>query len=97
MKPRGLLAAYGNGSGKPEPLDVLRLAAQGSIFLTRPRLDHYTATIEETEQCARRFFDAVIDGTIKPRSTTTYPLHDAAAAHRHLEDRAQLTTPVLLV
>lgn len=97
VKPRGLLAAYGNGSGKPEPLDVLRLAAQGSIYLTRPRLDHYTATVAETEQCAGRFFDAVIAGTIKPRETTTFPLREAAAAHRHLEDRTQLTTPVLLV
>jgi len=97
VKPRGLLAAYGNGSGKPEPFDVLRLAAQGSVYLTRPRLDHYTATVEETEQCAARFFAAVIDGTVKPRATTTFALRDAAAAHRHLEDRAELTTPVLLV
>jgi NADPH2:quinone reductase len=97
VKPRGLLAAYGNGSGKPEPFDVLRLAAQGSVYLTRPRLDHYTATIEETEQCAARFFAAVSDGTVTPRAATTFALRDAAAAHRHLEDRSQLTTPVLIV
>lgn len=97
VKPRGLLAAYGNGSGKPEPLDVLRLAAQGSVFLTRPRLDHYTTTVDETERCAQRFFDAVIDGTVSPRATTTFALRDAAAAHRHLENRAELTTPVLAV
>lgn len=97
VKPRGLLAAYGNGSGKPEPFDVLRLAAQGSVYLTRPRLDHYTATVAETEQCAARFFAAVSDGTVIPRATTTFALRDAAAAHRHLEDRTQLTTPVLTV
>ncbi len=97
VKPRGLLAAYGNGSGKPEPLDVLRLAAQGSVYLTRPRLDHYTATVEETAHCAARFFSAVSDGTVKPRATTAFALRDAAAAHRHLEDRSQLTTPVLIV
>lgn len=97
VKPRGLLAAYGNGSGKPEPFDVLRLAAQGSVFLTRPRLDHYASTVEETEACARRFFAAVMDGTLVPRATTVFPLREAAAAHRHLEDRDELTTPVLRV
>jgi len=97
VKRRGLLAAYGNGSGKPEALDVLRLAAQGSVYLTRPRLDHYTVTVEETEACAKRFFDAVNDGTVTPRATRAFALQDAAAAHRHLEDREQLTTPVLTV
>jgi NADPH2:quinone reductase len=94
---RGMLVPFGNASGKPEPLDVLALAAQGSIYVTRPRLDHYATTVAETEACAARFFDAVASGDVKPRATRTFPLREAAAAHRHLEDRGQLTTPVLLV
>lgn len=97
VKVRGMLAAYGNGSGKPEPLDVLRLAGQGSVFLTRPRLDHYTASVAETESCAARFFDALASGAVKPRATRSFSLAEAALAHHHLEDRVQLTTPVLLV
>jgi NADPH2:quinone reductase len=97
VKIRGILAAYGNGSGKPPLLDVLRLAAQGSIFVTRPRLDHYATTIAETEACAGRFFDADTAGTVKPRATRVFPLREAALAHRHLEDRDALTTPVLIV
>ncbi|HJP36958.1 MAG TPA: quinone oxidoreductase [Gammaproteobacteria bacterium] len=93
---RGMLVTFGNASGKPEPLDVLDLASQGSIFVTRPRLDHYAATVEETEGSAARFFAAVASGTVDPRSTQSFPLREAAAAHRHLEDREQLTTPVLV-
>ena len=97
VKRRGMLVAYGNGSGTPDPVEVLSLARQGSVFLTRPRLDDYATTVEETEVCARRFYEAVTSGAVTPRATQTFPLRDAASAHRHLEDREQLTTPVLTV
>ncbi|MFT4561903.1 MAG: NADPH2:quinone reductase [Gammaproteobacteria bacterium] len=97
VKTRGCLAAYGNGSGKPPPLDVLRLASQGSIFLTRPRLDHYASDVAETEACADRFFNSLLSGAVVPRPAQLFSLKDAASAHRHLEDREKLTTPVLVV
>jgi len=97
VRPRGMLVAYGNGSGTPDPVEVLSLARQGSIYLTRPRLDDYATTIEETEDCAARFFNAVTTGVVTPRATQAFPLREAPAAHRHLEDRDQLTTPVLAV
>ena len=96
VKVRGMLVVYGNGSGKPDPLDVLRLAAQGSIFLTRPRLDHYTRDAAETIACAERFFAALESGALTPRPITEFPLPRAADAHRHLENRDCLTTPVLV-
>jgi len=97
VKPRGMLVAFGNASGKPGPLDVMTLAIQGSIYLTRPRLNDYVTTVAETELCAGRFFTAVTSGAVKPRPTQSFPLREAAAAHRHLEDREKLTTPVLVV
>ncbi|MFP6680754.1 MAG: zinc-binding dehydrogenase, partial [Gammaproteobacteria bacterium] len=97
VKRRGMMVAYGNGSGAPNPIEVLSLMRQGSVYLTRPRLDDYATTIEETEACATRFFNAVISGEVTPRATQTFQLQDAPAAHRHLEDREQLTTPVLMV
>lgn len=97
VKRRGMMVAYGNGSGTPEPVEVLSLARQGSVYLTRPRLDDYATTVPETEACAARFFDAVASGAVTPRPTQAFPLREAPAAHRHLEDRDQLTTPVLTV
>ncbi len=97
VKRRGLMVAYGNGSGTPDPVEVLSLARQGSVYLTRPRLDDYATTVAETEVCAGRFYEAVISGAVTPRATQTFPLREAPAAHRHLEDREQLSTPVLTV
>jgi NADPH:quinone reductase len=97
VKPRGMLVAFGNASGKPDPVDVMKLAGQGSIYLTRPRLNDYAVTLAETERCAARYFAVVTSGAVKPRPTRSFPLRDAGAAHRHLEDREQLTTPILVV
>lgn len=94
---RGMMVAFGNASGKPDPFDVLALARQGSVFLTRPKLDDYATTLAETEACAARFFAAVAGGAVTPRATQSFGLREAAAAHRHIEDREKLTTPVLLV
>ena len=38
IRPRGMMASFGNASGKPGPLDVLELAKRGCLFLTRPTL-----------------------------------------------------------
>ena len=97
VKRRGMMVAYGNGSGAPDPIEVLSLMRQGSVYLTRPRLDDYATTIKETEACAARFFNAVVSGEVTPRAAQAFQLQDAPAAHRHLEDREQLTTPVLMV
>ena len=97
VKRRGMMVAYGNGSGTPDPVEVLSLARQGSVYLTRPRLDDYATSVEETEACASRFFDAVTSGSVKPRTTRTFPLREAPEAHRHLEDRDELSTPVLTI
>ncbi len=97
VKRRGMMVAYGNGSGAPDPVEVLSLARQGSVYLTRPRLDDYATSVEETEACASRFFDAVTSGAVKPRTTRTFPLRQAPEAHRHLEDRDKLSTPVLTI
>ena len=45
LRPRGLMALYGASSGQPEPLEVSRLAAGGSLFVTRPTLPYYTAKL----------------------------------------------------
>ena len=96
LRPRGLMVAYGNASGKPEPFDVLTLASQGSVFLTRPRLWEYVGTKAELELSTSRFFEALEKGIVKPHPVEKFDLAEAPAAHVHLEDRAKHTIPILV-
>ena len=96
LKPRGLMVAYGNASGKPEALEVLDLARLGSLFLTRPIMSHYIGTRAELELSTRRYFEVLSNGTVTPPAQTHFALADAPDAHRHLEDRSKLSVPVLV-
>jgi NADPH2:quinone reductase len=96
LRPRGLLVCFGQSSGPVPPVDVLRLQAQGSVFLTRPSLAQYVATREELEMRASAVLGAVADGSLRVRIGARYPLERAADAHRALEGRAT-TGKVLLL
>lgn len=96
LRPRGLMVSFGNASGKPPLLDVLELAKRGSLFLTRPTLYSYTAGREQLRRAAERYFKAVTEGLLSVETGVPFALKDSAAAHRHLEDRSQLGSPVLL-
>lgn len=96
LRPRGLMVAYGNASGKPDPFDVLALSRHGSLYLTRPNLGHYVSTRAELERSSGRFFEALMRGIVRPHTVTRFALAAAPAAHRHLEDRAQASIPILV-
>jgi len=93
---RGMLVSFGNASGAPPPLDPLVLSRKGSLYLTRPTLMDYTATREELLESARALFDVVRRGAVRIRVGQTFPLAEAAAAHRALESRATVGSTVLL-
>jgi NADPH2:quinone reductase len=57
------------------------------LFLTRPGLPHYLLTREELLWRAGEVLDAIDAGTLRLRIDRTYPLAEAAAAHRDLESR----------
>jgi len=97
LRPRGLMVSFGQSSGKIPPIDVGVLAAHGSLFLTRPTLFTYTATRGELEATANELFQLVLAGVIKIEVTKTYPLSEAAEAHRDLEGRKTTGSVVLLV
>ena len=92
---RGTLVLYGNSSGPVESFDP-RLLAKGSYFLTRPTLGHYTATREELLERATQLFNWIREGALNVRIDRTFPLPEAAEAHRALESRAT-TGKVLLI
>ena len=95
LRPRGVLALFGQSSGPVGPFDPTILNAKGSLFLTRPTLRHYVLTREELLWRAGDVLEWTVSGKLKPRIDRSYPLADAADAHRDLE--ARRTTGKLLL
>ena len=95
LRPRGYLVLFGGSSGAVPPFDLIKLSQKGSLFITRPTLAHYTATREELEWRASDVLGAIARGELKLRIHKTYPLAEAAQAHRDLEGRK--TTGKLLL
>jgi len=87
LRPRGMLALYGQSSGPVPPFNPNILNAKGSLFLTRPSLGHYLLTREELLWRAGDILNWTLSGQLKPRIDRAYPLADAASAHRDLESR----------
>lgn len=96
LRPRGIMASFGNASGKVEPFDLGILAAKGSLYVTRPTLDTHVATREDLVATANDLFDVVGRGTVKVEINQTYALKDAPEAHRDLAARKTTGSTVLL-
>jgi len=96
LRPRGLMALYGASSGPVGPFDLQTLNAKGSLFVTRPSLNHHVATREELVQRASEVLGWIRDGKLKLRTELEFPLKDAPEAHRALEGR-KTTGKVLLI
>jgi NADPH2:quinone reductase len=87
VQPFGLVANFGNASGKVEPLDIGLLAAKGSLYVSRPTLFTHIATRERTQSMADDLFGMVTSGKVKIAIDQTFPLANVAEAHRALEAR----------
>jgi NADPH2:quinone reductase len=87
LKPRGYLVLFGQSSGPVPPLDPQTLNAKGSLFLTRPTLGHYVANRKELLERAGDLFEWMASGELHVRIDQTFPLAEAAEAHRYLEAR----------
>jgi NADPH2:quinone reductase len=96
LRPRGYLVLFGGASGAVPPFDLLELTKHGSLFVTRPSLQHYVATREELEQRSNDVLQGVVRGDLKLRIHKTYPLQEAQQAHRDLEGR-KTTGKLLLI
>lgn len=95
VRPRGTLAVSGYSSGPVPPFDLTKLTA-GSIFLTRPTLDHFVATRDELLWRANEVFQAHLNGHMDVSIGGRYPLKDASLAHQDLESRATTGKLVLI-
>ena len=96
LRPFGVLATYGNASGKVEPFSPAILAPKGSLYVTRPTLATHIATRALLDEGATRLFGAIVDGKLHIQINQTYALADAAQAQRDLEARKTTGSTVLL-
>jgi NADPH2:quinone reductase len=92
---RGTLALFGASSGPVPPVDPQRLNAAGSVYLTRPALVHFTRTGQEFTWRSSELFDAIADGSLSVTVSRSYPLAEAAQAHRDLQGRQTVGSIVL--
>lgn len=88
LAPRGYLVAFGQSSGPVAPVDPQLLSQKGSLFLTRPTMGHYILTREELQKRAGDVLGWIAAGRLKIRIDRTFPLAQAADAHRALASRA---------
>jgi NADPH2:quinone reductase len=87
LKPRGYLVLFGQSSGPVAPLDPQVLNAKGSLYLTRPTLGHYVATRDELLWRANDLFAWIAARELEVQIDRTFPLAQAADAHRYIEGR----------
>ena len=87
LKPRGLMALFGQSSGVVPPFDLGALARLGSLYVTRPTMGSYIATRAELQGRADKLFSLVNSGELELRIDRTMPMSEAAEAHRALEGR----------
>lgn len=96
LSPRGMLVSFGNASGAVEGVNLGILASKGSLFVTRPTLFHHYTTPEERAAGMARVWEMIASGKVKISIGQTYPLAEAALAHRDLEARKTTGSTVLL-
>jgi NADPH2:quinone reductase len=96
LAPRGVMVLFGQSSGKVGPIEPGILSTKGSLYLTRPTLGHYVADAASLQRRAGEVLQWVASGRLKLRIGATFPLAEAAEAHRQLQDR-KTTGKLLLI
>ncbi len=96
LAPRGTLVLFGQPSGPVAPLALGALTERGSLYLTRPTLMTYIEARAEMVASANALFEVVVSGAVRIEVRQSYPLSDAAQAHRDLEARKTTGSTVLV-
>jgi len=95
LRPRGLIASFGNASGPVPPVNLGILSAKGSLYVTRPTLATHIASRADLVERSNSLFEAVKSRKVKIETTGRYKLSDAQRAHRDLEGRKTTGSIVL--
>ncbi len=96
LQPRGLMVSFGNASGAVTGVNLVVLAAKGSLFVTRPTLMTHITPRRKLEEASEELFDLMLKGKIKVEIDQRYPLADAARAHQDLAARRTTGSTVLV-
>lgn len=96
LRPRGMMAAFGNASGAVEPIAPLELMRHGSLFLTRPTAGDYLNTPEALRSAGRELFAMIRRRAIRLHVGQRYALSQAARAQQDMESRRTLGSTVLI-
>lgn len=96
LRPRGWWISYGNASGPVDPIAPLRLSQGGSLVMTRPTLNTFTASRADLERGAAALWGAMRSGAVRADVRQRFALKDAADAHRALEARKTSGASVLI-
>ena len=96
LRPMGYFVSFGSASGAIEAFNINLLQAKGSLFATRPTLNHYAAKREDLVATAKDLFEKVGSGAVKIPASHKYALKDAANAHKDLEGRKTTGSVVLI-
>ncbi|MGD2156854.1 MAG: quinone oxidoreductase [Anaerolineales bacterium] len=87
LKPCGYLILFGQSSGYVSPIDPMVLNAKGSLFLTRPSLEHYVSNQDELFSRVGDLFEWVSSGKLHVRVDKVFKLTEVTDAHRYMEAR----------
>lgn len=96
LKPRGMMATFGNASGPVKPFDPLLLSAKGSLFVTRPTLANYSSP-DEVKWRSSDVLGWILNKKLDLLIERVYPLADAGQAHADLEGRKTTGKLILTV
>jgi NADPH2:quinone reductase len=96
LAPRGLFVSFGNASGPVAAFNLGILAQKGSLFATRPTLFGYAGKRSDLLAMAGDLFSMVAAGKVKADVRQTFPLAEAADAHRALESRGTTGATLLI-
>ncbi|HVV63415.1 MAG TPA: quinone oxidoreductase [Pseudolabrys sp.] len=96
LHPLGYFVSFGSASGQIDAFNINILQTKGSLFATRPTLNHYTAKREDLLMTANDLFKVVGSGVVKIPVNQKYALKDAAKAHKDLEGRGTTGSSILL-
>jgi len=95
LRPLGYFVSFGSASGQVEAFNINILQTKGSLFATRPTLNHYVAKREDLVATANDLFKVVGSGAVKIPVTHKYALKDARKAHEDLEARKTTGSVIL--
>ena len=96
LRPMGYFVSFGSASGQIEAFNINLLQAKGSLFATRPTLNHYGAKREDLMSMSKDLFEKVGSGAVKIPINYKYPLKEAGQAHKDMEGR-NTTGSIILV